>query len=339
MLHNRQEIITFDKLKTAVQQMMRKSYSVGYLKQIKTVFPEAYKFAWENVVGRYGKKLAEFELNISVNVKYKEDVIKRLAEEDLEAPEEEKVPGAEKLLPQAMVERKSVFYNSLIEIVKVQHKSFCSQLNPPVVVDERKMTRFHKDFKIDECCVPEAELPPKPVVEVATTATQVLEKSRALFEVNKNLSENLEKAAEKLKDKEAVPMSSPAPVKTVRKDLQGLPQKLIEKILAKEAEQAAKNMLVNKDQELKVKKLRRLPELTRILKGIFVTERKPALLLKIITTKALASYPGQISQDALLGDIKHIEEITKVGLSRQDPGQRVFEDQREHGRQLGGGGH
>ena len=96
-----------------------------------------------------------------------------------------------------MVERKSVFYNSLIEIVKVQHKTFCSQLNPPVVVDETKMSRFHKDFKIDECCIAEAELPPKPAVEVATTATQVLEKSRALFEVNKNLSETLEKAAEK----------------------------------------------------------------------------------------------------------------------------------------------
>ena len=315
MLHNRQEIITFDKLKTAVQQMMRKSYNIGYLKQIKTVFPEAYKFAWENVVGRYGKKLAEFELNISVNIKYKEDIIKRLAEEDLEAPEEEKVSGAEKLLPQAMVERKSVFYNSLIEIVKVQHKTFCSQLNPPVVVDETKMSRFHKDFKIDECCIAEAELPPKPAVEVATTATQVLEKSRALFEVNKNLSETLEKAAEKLKEKEAAVTSSPAPVKAIRKDLQGLPQKLIEKILAKEAEQAAKDMLVNKDQEMVVKKLRRLPELTRILKGIFVTERKPALLLKIITSKALASYPGQISQDALLADIKQIVEISNKWIS------------------------
>ena len=133
--------------------------------------------------------------------------------------------------------------------------------------------------------------------------------------MNKNLSETLEKAAEKLKEKEAAVTSSPAPVKAIRKDLQGLPQKLIEKILAKEAEQAAKDMLVNKDQEMVVKKLRRLPELTRILKGIFVTERKPALLLKIITSKALASYPGQISQDALLADIKQIVEISNKWIS------------------------
>ena len=44
MLHNRQEAITFEKLKVAVQQMLRKSFTVGYLKQIKTVFPEAYRF-------------------------------------------------------------------------------------------------------------------------------------------------------------------------------------------------------------------------------------------------------------------------------------------------------
>ena len=43
MLHNRKEAITFEKLKAAVQQMLRKTFTVGYLKQIKTVFPEAYR--------------------------------------------------------------------------------------------------------------------------------------------------------------------------------------------------------------------------------------------------------------------------------------------------------
>ena len=43
MLHNRKEIITVEKLKTAVQQMMRKDFSLSYLKQIKTVFPAAYR--------------------------------------------------------------------------------------------------------------------------------------------------------------------------------------------------------------------------------------------------------------------------------------------------------
>ena len=44
MLHNRKEVITVDKLKAAVQQMMRKDFNLSYLKQIKTVFPEAYRY-------------------------------------------------------------------------------------------------------------------------------------------------------------------------------------------------------------------------------------------------------------------------------------------------------
>ena len=43
MLHNRRETITFEKMKVAVQQMLRKNFNVSYLKQIKTVFPEAYR--------------------------------------------------------------------------------------------------------------------------------------------------------------------------------------------------------------------------------------------------------------------------------------------------------
>merc|ERR1719192_1843381 len=156
-----------------------------------------------------------------VNMKYKENMITRLAGgEAPECPDEDKVANHEKLGPQAMVERKTLFHNSLLDLVKKQHQRFCTELKPSVKVEDEKLTRFHKDFLLDKCDpIQEAELPPKPVVEVATTATQVLEKSRALFEVNKNLSENLEKAAEKLKDKEAASISSPAPVKTVRKDL------------------------------------------------------------------------------------------------------------------------
>jgi len=310
MLHNRQEVITFEKLKLAVQQMLRKSFTVGYLKQIKTVFPEAYRFAWENIIGRYGKKLAEFELNVVVNMKYKEEMIKRLGGD--KAPVEDQVANMDKMGPQSMVERKSLFRNGLINIVKTQHKQFCSELKPPIVVDESKsLQRFHKDFNVDKCtAIEEAELPAKPEVEVVTTAAQILEKSKALFQVNPKLSESLATAAEKKKEEEVKTPATPTPAKAVRKDLQGLPQKLIDKILAKEAEQAAKDMLVDKVKEDKIKQLRRLPEIARILKSLFVTERKPALLFKLVTKKALASYPGNMSEDNMIKDIKYTGEIT-----------------------------
>ena len=269
-----------------------------------------FRFAWENIIGRYGKKLAEFELNVVVNMKYKEEMIKRLGGD--KAPVEDQVANMDKMGPQSMVERKSLFRNGLINIVKTQHKQFCSELKPPIVVDESKsLQRFHKDFNVDKCtAIEEAELPAKPEVEVVTTAAQILEKSKALFQVNPKLSETLATAAEKKKEEEVKTPATPTPAKAVRKDLQGLPQKLIDKILAKEAEQAAKDMLVDKVKEDKIKQLRRLPEIARILKSLFVTERKPALLFKLVTKKALASYPGNMSEDNMIKDIKYTGEIT-----------------------------
>ena len=44
MLHNRQEIITVDKFKKGVEQMLRRNFSVDMLKRIRTVFPAAYRW-------------------------------------------------------------------------------------------------------------------------------------------------------------------------------------------------------------------------------------------------------------------------------------------------------
>ena len=271
------------------------------------------RFAWDNIIGRYGKKLAEFELNISVNMKFKEDMIMRLGGKT--APQDDQVSSYEKLGPHAIVERGSLFRSSLVDIVKGQHKEFCAQLQPPITIDDAKMKKFHKDFNVDQCVpIVEAEFPAKPEVETATSAAQVLEKSRALFEVNTKLSESLAQVAEKKKEAESTP-SSPAPQKTVRKDLQGLPQKLIDKILAREAEAAAKEMMVDKVKEDLMRKLRRMPETARILKGVFVTERKGALLMKDVTKKVLASYKSSISHETLEKDIRYLMTITGPWLT------------------------
>ena len=247
-------------------------------------------------------------------MKYKEEMISRLGGHT-KAPEEDQVNSQEKLGPHSMVERKALFRNCLTDIVKKQHEQFCSELSPPIVINESMMKNFHKDFNVDKCTpIEEAELPPKPEVEVASSAAQILEKSRALFEVNPKLSESLAAVAEKKQAVEVKPVT-PAPVKTVRKDLQGLPQKLIDKILAKEAEQAAKEMSVDKVKEEKIRKLRRLPELSRIVKSIYVTEKKPALEVKIVTKKAVNSYPGNISEENLLKDLTYLREVTKTWLT------------------------
>ena len=297
-----------------MQKALRKNFTVGYLKQIKTVFPEAYKYAWEHIIGRYGKKLADYELNIAVNSKYKEEMIQRLG--GGAAPADDVVAGSERLLPQSVVERGWLFKNSLLDLVKKQHSLFCAQLQPPVKVDYSIMKRFHKDFNVDECVpVEEApDFPVKPQVEAALTASQVLEKSRALFEVNPKVSDTLAAVADKKNETEEK-ASSPAPQKMIRKELQGLPPKLLEKMLKMEAEKAAKDMLVDKVKDEKVRRLRRLPETARILKSIFVTENKAALLVKIVSKKLVESYKSNISEENMMKDIREMAKITGTWLT------------------------
>ena len=78
MLHNRKEIITVEKLENGFQQSSIKKFSIDYLKQIKTVFPAAYSYSWENKVGKYGNALPDFELHISVNTNYMSDTIMQM---------------------------------------------------------------------------------------------------------------------------------------------------------------------------------------------------------------------------------------------------------------------
>ena len=69
LLHNRQENISYKKLKTSIQQMTRKDFKLGYIKQIKTLFPEAYKVEWNH-------KLSDYELSVQLKEKMTPEIIK-----------------------------------------------------------------------------------------------------------------------------------------------------------------------------------------------------------------------------------------------------------------------
>ena len=151
---------------------------------------------------------------------------------------------------------------------------------------------------LSDSCPPveEAERPAKS--KLYRTAAQILEKSRALFEIK--LSSSLPE------------VSSPAPAPAVRKDLQDLPQKLIDKILAKEA---AKERFTDKSKEDKVRSLRRLLEISRLVKSVFISERKVAVLTTVITKRVVASYPGIISEEIIKKDLRYLVEVTTGFLS------------------------
>ena len=61
------------------------------------------------------------------------------------------------------------------------------------------MTKWHRSFNVDECCseVDESPLPEKPTVERLTTASEVLEKAKNLFNLDPKLSGALATIADK----------------------------------------------------------------------------------------------------------------------------------------------
>lgn len=61
-------------------------------------------------------------------------------------------------------------------------QAFLASLNPPIVVPDDKLTRWHPKFNVDE--VPNilpSELPQPPQTEKLTTAQEVLDRARALM--------------------------------------------------------------------------------------------------------------------------------------------------------------
>lgn len=49
MLYNRKEVVTFNKLKPAVQELLRRNFTLEHLAQIKTIYPEAFVFNQEKL--------------------------------------------------------------------------------------------------------------------------------------------------------------------------------------------------------------------------------------------------------------------------------------------------
>jgi len=305
MMHNRQERITLSKVRKAVQEMMRKDFGDLKLQQISTVFPTAYLCTWEKILSRFGAAKNEYELLVAANTNYKNDII---GDEDLE-----KAKGYTKMAPNMLVERKRIFSNSLLEIVKKHHAEFLSNLSPPIQVESDRITKWHRDFDLDACTpVQPTPFPLKPVVEKLVTAREVLDKAEELFNLNPKLSEALVTISEKVKEdskEEPKCASPPKPEPVLPKGLKGLNSKLIEKIRAKEAAKAKMQMVVNPEETKKLERYKRLPGLARIIRNIFISEKKAALDIKFVAKKAAEAHFGFLNQKNVEEDIKELVKV------------------------------
>lgn len=66
-------------------------------------------------------------------------------------------------------------------------------------------------------------------------------------------------------------------------------------IRAKEAQKLQAAMTRNPVQEERLMMMSRLPELARILRNVFVAEKKPALIMEVACNRMVASYRSALS--------------------------------------------
>ncbi|KAI5276888.1 DNA replication factor Cdt1 [Manis pentadactyla] len=302
MLYNRSETVTFAKVKQGVQDMMRKRFEERNVGQIRTVYPTSYRFRQERNVPTFkdGVKRSNYQLTI---------------EPLLDHEASGTVP---QLTASRLLQRRQVFSQNLVDRVREHHRAFLASLNPPMVVPEDRLTRWHPRFNVDE--VPDiepAELPQPPTAEKLATAQEVLARARSL------LSPRMEKALSDLVLRTAEPSSpgSPGPAlpatppATPPTALKGVSQDLLERIRAKEVQKQLAQMTRCPKQEQRLQRLERLPTLARVLRSIFVSERKPALTMEVACARMAGSYHAAMSPAEMESHVRLLSELLPDWLS------------------------
>ncbi|XP_064016187.1 DNA replication factor Cdt1 isoform X2 [Pogoniulus pusillus] len=281
MLFNRSETITFTKVKQGVQDMMHKRFEERHVGQIKAVYPTSYKLRQEKNVPTFGSGIKKSDYQLTL-----EPVLE----------EEEKVNGRPHLSASRLLERRKEFHRNLVNIVKQHHKAFLATLNPPMVVPEEKLTRWHPRFNVDK--VPDispAELPRPPQEDRLSTAQEVLSTARGMLnpKMEKALA-NLALRTAEASAGEPVVAKAPSPAST-SSALRGVSQALLERIRAKEAERLRALMTRAPRQEERLAMLGRLPAMARVLRNVFVAEKKQALTMEVTCARMADSYNVQMS--------------------------------------------
>ncbi|XP_051279415.1 DNA replication factor Cdt1 [Dicentrarchus labrax] len=310
MLYNRCETTTFAKLKQGVQDMMHKRFEESHLGQIKAVFPEAYTFRQEKNIPTFNSSIKKGSYQLTV-----EPVI--LSDQNEARP----VLSASRLL-----ERRQIFHLNLVSIVKQHHKVFLSTLAPPVSVPEDKLTRWHPRFNVDTVpAIQASSLPQPPHTEKLATAQEVLDRARSL--ITPKMEKALVSLALKTEDKAAesnelttpqnstVPQMSAAPAAQVPTALKGVSQSLLDRIRAKEAQKLQAAMTRNPVHEDRLLMMSRLPELARILRNVFVAEKKPALIMEVACNRMVASYRSALSTGEMEKHIRLLAEVAADWLT------------------------
>ncbi|CAK6978963.1 DNA replication factor Cdt1 [Scomber scombrus] len=311
MMYNRNETSTFTKIKQGVQDMTHKRFEESHVGQIKTVFAEAYTFRQEKNIPTFNSsiKRGSYQLTVEPNIHSDQN-------------EARSILSASRLL-----ERRHIFHHNLVSIVKQHHTVFLSSLVPTVSVPEDRLTRWHPRFNVDTVpAVHISSLPQPPHTEKLTTAQEVLDKACSL--ITPKMEKALVSLALRTEDaerKEPKPVNNPPATQTsapsstaaaqVPTALKGVSQSLLDRIRAKESQKLQAAMTRNPTHEDRLLMMSRLGELARILRNVFIAEKKPALIMEVACKKMVGSYRSALSTGDMEKHIRLLAEVAADWLS------------------------
>ena len=273
VLFNRQETVTWEKVKNSEQEMMKKNFELAHLAQIKTVYPEAYQLQQETNIVSFAEpsKRSKFELTL------------------LPEFEESRSRLDWKMTGSILVHRRHQFHINLLDIVKDHHQKFLQKLSLPILANYDELRQWHPEFELDLVPdIPAAELPSSPHQSrlQCTSAQEVFEKSK----VTKKAAEALQKviltnhrSSTSLNDSNN--NSGNSPDSQCSPKLKGVSLSLLTKIRKKEAEQNSRIMLRTEEEWEKLDYLRRLAVVARAMHSLFINEKKSSLPLNYISMK------------------------------------------------------
>ncbi|XP_076376657.1 chromatin licensing and DNA replication factor double parked [Megalopta genalis] len=338
MLFNRKETITFKKLKPAVQELLRKNFTLEHMAQIKTIYPNAYQYHQEKyrTFGSTSKQ-DKYELVLVPIVEEKNGRNTPDADDVLRTASEVSMG------PKVLLDRRRKVYNVLLDKVKDEHEKFLLNLETPMKVPKEKIVRWHPEFNVENCKpIEPSELPQPPNVEKVTSAKDVLDKAKSLFSCGTRMEKALQRLAEAKMTSKASPErdeknSSTQTVDTMRKvnisvvdtppatptvqnnfinsALKGIPKALLEKVRAKQAAKAFEAMTRTPDADKEATMYSRLPELSKILRNIFVAEKKSVLTMEFVIGKLENSFKAKLTPNELEEHIRLLCKLLPIWTS------------------------
>ncbi|XP_054712028.1 DNA replication factor Cdt1-like [Uloborus diversus] len=300
MLNNRKEKITFEKVKEGVQKMIGRNFTKSHLAQIVTVLPSAYVMHYEKAdayIINKTKDGPDYQLIISANISGS--------------------PGKSSsskgtvfihITPQHLAERRAMFKENILKEVKKHHRKFLTQINFPLVSDE-KILRWHQKFPLASVPdIPESALPELPEVKTCT-AKDVLNKIKGKFKGT------IEKALKEVSESRTSPSNKEVTLTTTNPDkkqnpaLKGISADLIEMIRVKESAKLMETMTRSVEDEKRAAMMERVPKIVHILWLYFIAERKSAVPVDLAVEKITHSCNSLAAPDEVKEHLQLIKEV------------------------------